>query len=401
MQYEKTTGTFYTDEEAICRGFYGTETHTLNTMTLTPPATRFWSITEAKNGTGLRLFSLSKEEWNLYKFYETKDGRTFERVPWRESTDRVWILATFKNLEGHLGTWSNKKKTFGQMFEEILGEEGIQAVCQSTSTELCISYFMRHRDNDIHKEMGDEPSHVIQTIIWNRRLQQYSGPSFPLYHKDFSNLPYWITPPPQVRSPTMISFNSQLNLAENDPETFFKEGGDFQIIDGHPLLLTVFDGPTIRSFKLITPADEYVRTFRSRSHNRFVALCIVENLFSQTNEAQYLEEMTFAKDRLFTQEELDGYIVNIQSGKDEFYNELSLKYDGKYVAFDKKIFNTLKIADCLKEIGNIPRADTEAYEAGRERFREMVWERLMKCTNWKKVGALESFWRVYVRAKFD
>ena len=327
MQYDKQTGTFYSDKEAICRGFYGTETHIMDSVTLTPPLNRFWAVTEAKNGTGLRLFSLSKEEWQYYKFYEY-NGRTLERCPWRQNNERVWILATYKNLEGQFGTWSTKQKNFGQMFEEILGEDGVNNVCEATSGELCISYFMRHKDNDIHKEMGDEPSHIIQTIIWNRRLQQFSGPNFPPYNPQYPNMPYWLCPPPQVRSPTVLFHGVPMDAAAQDPEAFFKEGGNVQL--ENPLLLTVYDGPNIRSFKLISSGDEYVRTFRSRSHNRFIALCIVENLFKQTNEAKYLEELNFAKERLFTKEELDGYVINMQAGKDEFFAELGEKYDGKY-----------------------------------------------------------------------
>lgn len=384
MQYDKNTGTFFTSNTdgsftACCRGFYGTETHKLNSVDLTPPANRYWAVTEAKNGTGLRLFSLPIEEFDS------------DWEPWFQTNDRVWYLATYKNLSGHLGRWKDgSKKTFGKMFEEILGEEGIQKVLQATSGDLCISYFMRHRENDIHNEMGDEESHVIQTIVWDRSTQQYVGPC----------MPNWPMPEVPVRQPTLLYSNIQPKN-ETISFPFFNEGETIKIEDGHPLLLTVYDGANIMSYKLITYADEYVRQFRSRSHSRFVALMVCEEL-AKTGKAEHIEELQIAKARLFTDEELQGFNVNVQAGKDEFYAELDNKYYGQYVAFDKKIFNNCRIKDCLDEFSFVTQMeDPEQFEQNRQAFKDKVWEKLRSCTSWRKVGALESFWRVYVRANFN
>jgi len=386
MNYDNTTGTFYTsttDEmtatfNPVCRGFYGTETHKVSRCDLTPPSNLHWCVTEAKNGTGLRLFSLPRSEHDP----------DFE--PWRQSGDRVWYLATYKNLSGHLGRWKDGgMKTFGMMFEEILGEEGITSVLEATKDNLCISYFMRHRENDIHNEMGDEESHVIQTIVWDSAAQEFIGPS----------MPNWPTPSAPVREPTVLYKNEELtNDVEDGP--FFKNGESVVIEDGHPLLLTVYKGSDIASYKLITHADEYVRQFRSRSHSRFVALMVCERLAAKTGKAEHLEELEFAKIRLFTPEELDGFQTNVQAGKDEFFDELDRKYDGGYVAFDKKIYNGCRILDCLNKY-QTDNKDEAQFETNRQAFKEEVWDRLRNSTNWRKVGALESFWRVYVRANFN
>jgi len=412
MQYDKQTGTFFVDNDAICRGFYGTETHTMESFKLTPPANRFWTITEAKNGTGLRLFSLSKDEWKYYKYYSDRRG-DHEYCPWRETQDRVWILSTFKSLEGHFGRWKDKNcskcrggitrncncnMTYGEMFDDILGEDGVHNVMLLTATgELCVSYFMRHRENDIFNEMGDEESHVIQTLIWNRRLQCFSGPSFPTYNPEHPNSPYWVQPPPQVRSPNLLYCNGVVDPNASDVETYFTEDGDLKIKDGQPLLLTVYDGPQLQSFKLITESDECVRQFRCRSHNRFVALLVTENLAKK--DSKHEKELEHAKARLFTKDELDGYKVNLQCGKDLFFNQLKNKFmyettrnRNYFVTFDRNLFNTLRIQDVCDEMCVVDQYDEHFDEVCQE-FCSRVWDKLMQCTNWRKVRAVESFWK--------
>lgn len=403
MNQDKTTGTFYTsDNKAVCRGFYGTQTHKVTSCDLTPPTNLCWAVTEAKNGTGLRLFSISQTELSetnaeITKYNGQPDYRGFvinnkELEPWRQSNDRAWFLATFKNLEGHLGRWKDGgNKTFGQMFEEILGEQGIANVLEATKDNLCISYFMRHKDNDIHNEMtDDEESHVIQTVVWDISNQEFVGPS----------MPNWPTPQEPVREPTVLYKNDTL---DNEPfeGLYFKEGETVKIEDGHPLLLTVYRGGEIDSFKLITHADEYVRQFRSRSHSRFVALMVCEQL-AKTGKAEHIEELQIAKARLFTPDELEGYKANVQAGRDEFFEELDRKYDGGYVAFHKKIYNTCKIGDCLKEFRTVNKLeDPDQYEKNRQALKDKLWNQLVNCTKWRNVGALEAFWEVYVRASLN
>lgn len=380
MQYDKTTGTFYLGDKAICRGFYGTETHKVSTCDLTPPSNVYWAVTEAKNGTGLRLFSIPLSEHDP------------DWEPFHQSGERVWYLATYKNLSGHLGRWKDGgNKTFGQMFNEIVGDS-INKLLEMTSGNLCVSYFMRHRDNDIHNEMGDEESHVIQTIVWDSDAQQFIGPS----------MPNWPTPPAPVLEPTILYSNKGEELTnEVHQGPFFKEGNSVEVQDGHPLLFTIYCGPNIVSCKLITYADEYVRQFRSRSHSRFVALMVCQKL-SESGQAEFLEELQFAKARLFTKEELEGFAVNVQAGKDEFFEDLDRKYDGGYVAFHKKIYNNCRIGDCLNEFCTVNKnEDPEQYEVNRQALKDKVWSNLLNCTGWRKVGALEAFWQVYVRASLN
>ena len=397
MKYDKITGTFYTeDNKAVCRGFYGTQTHKVSSCDLTPPTNLHWAVTEAKNGTGLRLFSIPVSElaWMNEQAKLEEQGvvktRNFDGFePWRVSQDRAWFLATYKNVEGHLGRWKDGgNKTFGQMFEEILGQKGIAQVLQATEDNLCISYFMRHKENDIHNEMtADEESHVIQTLVWDISKQEFIGPS----------MPNWPTPEAPVREPNVLYKNGELEDDLFDGQ-YFKDGESIVVEDGHPLLLTVYRRGEIDSFKLITHADEYVRQFRSRSHSRFVALMVCEQL-AKTGQAEFLEELQFAKARLFTPQELEGYKVNVQAGKDEFCADLDRKYDGGYVAFQKKIYNNCRIGDCLDEFCTVNKYDDSTqYEANRTAFKKKVWSNLINCTGWRKVGALEVFWQVYVRA---
>src|SRR6056297_479213 len=138
MLYDKTTGTFFTSNTndsneqfliPICRGFYGTITHKVSKCDLSPPSNMYWAITEAKNGTGLRLFSIPLSEHDP----------DFE--PFFQSGQRVWYLATYKKLSGHLGRWKDgSKKTFGKMFTEIVGDS-MGKLLEMTQGSLCISYF--------------------------------------------------------------------------------------------------------------------------------------------------------------------------------------------------------------------------------------------------------------------
>ena len=380
MQYDKTTGTFVIGTKAVCRGFYGTETHKMKSVDLTPPANAPWTVTEAKNGTGLRLFSLPRSTYE--EDYE----------PLHQTLDRLWFLATYKNLGGHDGHWKEGGElTFGQMFKDCLGEDGVAEALEATSGDLCISYFVRHRDNDIHNEMGDEESHVIQTTVWDSAAQEFIGPS----------MPNWPEPTLNVRNPTLL-FKSEGELS-NEPHhgPFFSAGETVTIEEGHPLLLTVYNGGLIHSYKLIAPADEYLRQFRSRSHSRFVALMIARQLVKDGKVEA--EELACAEERLFTPEELAGFEVNLQAGKDEFFAELRSKYNGNYVNFHRDLFKWCRLRESLdnhKKLLNYDSTDQEVEENLQSHLKE-VFDNLLKCTTWRKVCALEAFWRVYVRQSFN
>ena len=364
-----TTGTFYVNDVAACRGYYGTETVLTTSVSLHPPTDKRWTLSDAPNGTGLRLFSVSKDEWQLMRFVEVDDKFkktkvTYELEPWAEfvgpnlrvgenffknpglPTDRVWLLTTFKNLNGHNSHWGTKR-TFGSMFEEIVGHDGISHILQQTSTdELCISYFMCHRANDIHNEMGDQPSYVVQNLVWNRRLQKFSGPAG--FVSEFSqDEPYWVVPPAPIQTPKMMM--SCMTHQFPSAEKHFSSGTEgVKVNDLHPLLFTIFDGENLVSYKFITPSDEHVRQFRSRTHNKFAALFIAENRVQLEKSAEALEQLETAKTRLFTPDELETYQRQRDNGKIEFFNQLAMRRT-QHVVFDEAIY---KHCDILKNLKN-------------------------------------------------
>jgi len=260
---------------------------------------------------------------------------------------------------------------------------------------------MRHKENDILGEMQNEESHIIQTIVWDSSSQTFIGPG----------MENWPTPVSPIQEPQLLFKCDEVSTTPDSLHPYFKEGSTLEVKNGHPLLLTVYRGPLIESFKLITYSDEYIRQFRSRSHNRFVALLICEQL-AKSGKSEYIEELECAKANLFTADELAGFLVNLQAGKDEFFSELDRKWDGGYVAFDLKLYNICRIGDKLTECQTVGKFENqELYEQSREEFKTKVWDRLMNCTSWKgikcgrgyfaEVSALEAFWRVYVRVKFN
>ena len=193
------------------------------------------------------------------------------------------------------------------MFDEILGDEGLAYVTQATAGDLCISFFMQHRDNDIFGEMGDAPNKVSQTIIWDAEKQIFLGP----------NCEGWVEPPAALCTETIMA---NKEFCQEDSRQV-----PVTVEDGAPMLFTIYRGSEIQSFKFITPADEAIRRVRSRSHNRFVALFVTESLFASTQKAQYLEDAQIAKERLFTPDELSGYEVNLMVGKHSFFEDLSME----------------------------------------------------------------------------
>jgi hypothetical protein len=417
-----TTGTFYVNQQPACRGYYGTDTKIANTFTLNLPTNKLWTVTSAPNGTSLRLFSVTNEEWQLKRYTETVDKRTgnvktFEHLPWAQvisgqlcvgqditipvpanlPTNRVWLLTTFKNIDGHMCHWGTTK-TFGSMFEEILGTQGILSILMQTANdELCISYFMCHRDNDLYGQVED--SFITQTLIWNRRLQQFAGPNFPTFQDGSSA--YWVAPPAPIRIPVVLSQNL---IADQDSpvasEPHVVVNGPVQVMS--PMLVTIFDGDSLVSYKLTTPEDEHVRQFRTRSHNKFAALFIAENMLDLRQESlnvtpeehndqslekrqaavdEMLEELKVAKDRLFTVDELVMYKEFINQGRIEFLNQLEAKFT-QWVVFDEAIYKHCDIQKNLLKATNV------------QEYQDLVWNKMKRCNKPFNVCCVEAFWRM-------
>lgn len=412
-----TTGTFYVNEQPACRGYYGTETKIANSFTLNLPTNKLWTVTSAPNGTSLRLFSVTKDEWQFMRYTETVDKRngnvkTFEHLPWAQvvngqlcvgemtfqlpanlPTNRIWLLTTFKNIDGHMCHWGTTK-TFGTMFEEILGVDGIISVLKQTANdELCISYFMCHRDNDLYGQV--EESFVTQTLVWNRRLQQFAGPNFPTFGDGASA--YWVAPPAPIRIPVVLSQNlvvDQTQGSPTEPEPHVVLGGKVQVTS--PMLVTIYDGDSLISYKLTTPEDEHVRQFRTRSHNKFAALFIAENMLDLRREALaqdekdekckaavvgMSEELEAAKARLFTAEELASYKELINQGRIEFLNQLETKFT-QWVVFDEAIYKHCDIQKNLAIAKNV------------KEYQDLVWNKLKRCNKPFNVCCVEAFWRM-------
>jgi len=418
-----TTGTFYVNTQAACRGYYGTETKVSNSFTLNLPTNKLWTVTSAPNGTGLRLFSVTKEEWQFLRYTETTDKRTgnvktFEHLPWAQvvngqlcvgemifplpenfPTDRVWLLTTFKNIDGHMCHWGTKE-TFGAMFEEILGTDGIMSVlAQTANDELCISYFMCHRNNDLYGQV--EESFVTQTLIWNRRLQQFSGPNFPAFGDGSSA--YWVAPPAPIRLPVVLSQNLVVDTTATDQtEPYVVSNGPVQVTS--PMLVTIYNGDSLISYKLTNQEDEHLRQFRTRSHNKFAALFVAENMLDLRLEALnvtqddldkdemavekrqaavvgMVEELKVAKARLFTADELAMYKERINQGRIEFLNQLETKFT-QWVVFDEAIYKHCDIQKNLAIATNV------------KEYQDLVWNKLKRCNKPFNICCVEAFWRM-------
>lgn len=361
MMYNETTGTFSLNGKQVCRGYYGTTTSIVDEIGLQcSSAQQNWTLTVANNGTTVRIFSIPRTELDNF------DPITRLKL-WRYNEERAWFMATFKHLDGHLRNWGTKNNNFGGMFEEIVGEQGIKEVMDATSGNLCISYFIRHPDNDIYGEL-EEPE-VLQTIAWNSETNRYIS-TFDLEPPHGIHHPIRITPVP------------------TDSVAYVK------IEDGTPLILTTFlDDGDIKSTKYITKHDEYLRMFRCRTHNRFAALFATERLHESEKDAekrQVLEdELMYARSELFTPDELEQFEVTVKAARDELNNDLHNKLNGKYVVFPNKMYmfcDIKKIIDSYQ--GNNSKENHMA-------VRDRVWKKLAGCTDTKTIGAVEQFIQHY------
>src|SRR6185369_14530594 len=90
-----------------------------------------------------------------------------------------------------LRTWISRK-TFGEMFDECVGEETIQMVLDMTKG-YCISYFLRHKENDLYGEMKNEDSYVIQNLIWDIEHQKF--------------VTHLVPSPAPIRPPVLVCYN--------------------------------------------------------------------------------------------------------------------------------------------------------------------------------------------------
>lgn len=361
--YNTTTGTFSLNGKQVCRGYYGTETSITDEVDLqTKTQDDCWTLTVANNGTTVRVFSISRDEYStLSNHYR----------PWRMNADRVWFMATFKHVDGHSRNWGTKNNTFGKMFEEIVGQEGVIEVMNATANNLCISYFIRHPDNDIFDEL-EEPE-VLQTIAWNSETNQYVS-TFTITPAHNVSYPIRITP---IELPTTI-----------------------KIEDGTPLILTIFmpDGD-IKSIKYITKRDEYIRVFRCRTHNRFAALFVTERLAESATtdeERQQLEdELQYARCELFTPNELEQFEVTVKAARDELNEALCNKLNGKFVVFPEKMYKYCNIKKTI-----------DSYQGNNSKenhmqLRARIWKNLCSCTDIPSICAVEEFVREYCKMNVE
>ena len=369
FEYNSTTGSFSLLGKQVCRGYYGTQTEVINQFQFCGSRQNNWMITVANNGTTVRIFSISRDDYStlIQRFR-----------PWKETNDRVWFMSTFKHVDGHFRNWGTKNNTFGQMFEQIVGSKGVEQVMDMTSGSLCISYFIRHPDNDLYGEMRNAEPQVIQTIMWDCESSRYLRPNtLPPAHG--VQLPMTIDPVDTTPEGPMITAN-------------------ITIENGFPLLVTEFkaDGD-IASTKLITEHDELLRRFRCRTHNRFAALFIAEQMVADTRLSvleleQMKKEVAIARAELFSSDELNGWDATITAARDELNNDLSRKLNGAYVEFPSKIYQYCNVKVV---IDSYQRNNCEENHAG---LRRRIWQNLCECgSNPRAICAIEQFLQHYAR----
>ena len=263
---------------------------------------------------------------------------------------------------------------------------------------------MRHPDNDIFHEITDsnvtiEPT-VHQTMIWDITNQKFVGPSSDEWVPSTCD---------KIKTPTFVDVESQ----PKEGELFTLNEGGIKIEDGQPLLLTICRGAELVTYKFISERDEMVRLFRSQSHNRFVALFVTTNALDKAVSDGNVEkteffskQLSYSREALFSQDELDGFDRNIEAGKNEFFSQLNEKMDGRYVAFHRDMFNGLRIGDAMAEYREMvdKQRDLDGDEQDvkdRQMVMDKLWQKLKSCYGWRKVKVVEAFWHVYVRSKIN
>lgn len=367
FSYDEATGAFSIDGVKVCRGYYGTETEIDSELMISAQRNVPFTITVANNGTTVRIFSIPR---SIYQEMQMR------HTPWREDGDRVWFMATFKHIDGHLRNWGTKRNTFGGMFESIVGEAGLQDVMRATSAGLCISYFIRHPDNDLYGEMNGVRPHVIMTIGWNSTTGRFVSP-YDLPEQRCIDLPMRISP---------------IDATPNDPVF----SATVPVQDGFPLLVTMYwANGDIRSVKYITNHDESIRRFRCRTHSRFAALFATEQMLKANPADQALQdEMRFAVE-LFSEDELVQWPETVKAARDEFFNDLSRKLNGAYVEFPSKMYQFCNIKRVLDSLGG------NNSKENHQMLRDRVWANLCKCVDNRSICAIEQFVKVYCRITQD
>jgi hypothetical protein len=365
--YDQATGAFSINGVQVCRGHYGTETIVDNELNIDAQRTVPFTVTVANNGTTVRVFSIPRAVYT---------EMTDRPEPWRTSSDCVWFMSTFKNIDGHSRNWGTKNNTFGGMFESIVGEAGIQDVMRATSGSLCISYFIRHQDNDLYGEMEGVRPHVMMTIGWDSKTGRFVSP-YDLPEQRCIDLPMRISPVDMT--PNGEHFTATVPVQ-----------------DGFPLLVTMYwsNGDT-KTVKYITNHDESIRRFRCRTHSRFAALFATEQLLKANPTDQALQdEMRFATE-LFTENELVQWTETVKAARDELFNDLSRKLNGAYVEFPPKMYQHCNIKNVITSFGG------NNSKENHQMLRDRIWANLCKCVDNRTICAIEQFVKVYCRITQD
>lgn len=355
ITYNETTGTFSLGDVKVCQGHHNTEVVVGSGLELQYDRTVPFTVTIAQHGTIVRVFSISEEDFSKL---------TVRPRYWKRTGDRVWFMATFKNLDGHTRHWKTKDNTFGKMFESIISPAGVQNVLEATSGSLCISYFIRHPDNDLFNEVTTPQ--VVMTIAWDSKNNRFISPF---------DLP----------SQTNIEKPMLVNLIDNTPNDPRGSGGT-PVEDGFPLLVTMyFSDGSISNVKYITERDESIRRLRCRAHNRFAALFAAQQMLQQDpTNVDLQNEMKYAV-HLFSQHELNQFADTVAAARTELQNDLCRKRNGLYVEFPNMMFQFCNIRNMIAN------SKTEA------QLCNDVWNALCKCTDGKRIRAIEQFINVYGR----
>lgn len=358
FEYNTETGTFSLGGDKVCQGYFGTKVVVDDTLNIGYDRNVPFTTTIATNGTTVRIFSISEED-----FAKMTDRPRY----WKRVDGRVYFMATFKNLDGHTRHWKTKNNTFGQMFESIIGPAGLQSVLEATSGDLCISYFIRHPDNDLFNELENASPHVTTIIAWDRKNNRFISP-FDLAQQT------------NIEKPMPISLIDQ---TPSEP----RGSGSTTIEDGSPLLVTMyFSDGSIDSVKYITKRDESNRRLRCRTHNRFAAYFAVQQMLGvDPTNVDLQDELTFACPRLFSEHELNQFRETVSAARTEFENDLCRKHKGAYVEFPNKMYMFCNIRNLIAN------SKTE------NQLCKDVWDALCKCTDNKKIAAIEQFITVYAR----
>lgn len=352
--YDEATGSFTLDGKVVCRGYYGTTTVTDDQLDRVSMVTgtindKTWTVSVANNGTSVRIFSISRITWS---------NMANRPAYWKCDAERVYFMATFRNIDGHNRNWGTKKSTFGKMFESIVGEQGINGILSMTSGDLCLSFFIRHPDNDLYDEV--KTPQVILTIGWNSATNEYVCP----FEMDVK--------PVDVDLPDRVT-------------------GNVELVDGRPLLVTIYhrDG-SITSCKYITQHDEYLRRFRCRTHNRFASLFTVEQLclHHEVKDPTLRAEFDVAI-KQFTDQELEAYCLAVAAGRQRLFDDIRHKMNGAYVVFPQKLYVLCKIKETMSRGTSVEEVCTR------------VHNNLVGVVGGPVVAAVEDFFRHYCRMTIE